>query len=128
MSDFSKCPTEYSYADIVFLNEQFSKYGMYHPEEMFFTIYQLGIDKLLPHILLSVNNCFNELKTSKRFAAIIKDELVVVKAIIYKAFVVHSTEIKLDYELTAAYENILETLVELNYEDAAVLLDEFRLH
>ncbi len=128
MSDFSKCPTEYSYADIIFLNEQFSKYGVYHPKEMFFTVYQLGIDKLLPHILLSINNCFNELKSSKRFAAIIKDELVVVKTIIYKAFVFHSTEIKLDHELTAAYENILETLIELNYEEAAVLLDEFRLH
>ena len=95
---------------------------------MFFTVYQLGIDKLLPHILLSINNCFNELKSSKCFAAIIKDELVVVKTIIYKAFVFHSTEIKLDHELTAAYENILETLIELNYEEAAVLLDEFRLH
>lgn len=130
MSDFSKCPTKYSYADIFFLNEQFSKYGVYHLKEMFFTVYQLGIDKLLPNILLSINNCFNELiKTnSKRFTTIIKDDLVVVKSIIYKAFIVHSTEIKLDHELTAAYENILETLVELNYEDAAVLLDEFRLH
>ena len=129
MSDFSKCPTEYSYADIIFLNEQFSKYGVYHPKEMFFTVYQLGIDKLLPNILLSINNCFNVLKTnSKRFPTIIKDNLVVVKSIIYKAFIVHSTEIKLDHELTSAYENILETLVELNYEDAAVLLDEFRLH
>ena len=112
-----------------FLNEQFSKYGVYHPKEMFFTVYQLGIDKLLPNILLSINNCFNVLKTnSKRFPTIIKDDLVVVKSIIYKAFIVHSTEIKLDHELTSAYENILETLVELNYEDAAVLLDEFRLH
>lgn len=129
MSDFSKCPTEYSYADIIFLNEQFSKYGVYHPKEMFFTVYQLGIDKLLPNILLSINNCFNVLKTNpKRFPTIIKDNLVVVKSIIYKAFIVHSTEIKLDHELTSAYENILETLVELNYEDAAVLLDEFRLH
>ena len=47
---------------------------------------------------------------------------------IYKAFIVHSAAIKQDYELTASYENILETLVRLNYEDAAVLLDEFRLH
>ena len=28
--DFGKCPTSYSYEDICFLNEQFSKYGKYH--------------------------------------------------------------------------------------------------
>lgn len=129
MSDFSKCPTEYSYGDIVFLNEQFSKYGVYHPKEMLFTIYQLRIDKLLPYILLSISNCFTKLKTDySRFASVIKNGQTIIQSIIYRAFVSHSTEIKQDYELSAAYENILEVLVELNYEDAAVLLDEFRLH
>lgn len=129
MLDFSKCQTEYSYGDISFLNEQFSKYGKYHLKEMLSTIHQLHIDKLLPHILLSVSNCFTELRTdSSRFASIIKDGQAIVRSIIYKAFIVHSAAIKQDYELTAAYENILETLVGLNYEDAAVLLDEFRLH
>ena len=129
MSDFSKCPNEYSYGDMAFLNEQFSKYGVYHLKEMLCTIYQLRIDKLLPYILLSISQCFSELKTnSARFGAIIKEGRVIVQSIIYKAFIVHSSEIKQDYELTAAYENVLETLVELDYEDAAVLLDEFRLH
>ena len=36
--------------------------------------------------------------------------------------------IKQDDELTEAYENILKVLIELNYEEAAVLLDEFRVH
>ena len=129
MIDFSKCLTEYSYGDISFLNEQFSKYGKYHLKEMLCTIHQLRIDKLLPHILLSVSSCFTELRTdSSRFPRIIKDGQTIVQSIIYKAFIVHSAAIKQDYELTAAYENILETLVGLNYEDAAVLLDEFRLH
>ena len=49
-------------------------------------------------------------------------------AIIYKAFVKYSEEIKREHQLTLAYESILETLAELDYEDAAVILDEFRLH
>ena len=48
--------------------------------------------------------------------------------VIYKAFIKYNEEIKNDYQLTLAYENILEILITLNYEDAAVLLDEFRLH
>ena len=43
-------------------------------------------------------------------------------------FVKYSEEIKREHQLTLAYESILETLAELDYEDAAVILDEFRLH
>ena len=37
-------------------------------------------------------------------------------------------EIKADEELVNAYEGILEKLTTLNSEEAAVLLDEFRIH
>lgn len=93
------------------------------------TVYQLHIDALLPHILNSIDDCFNVAKSnSDRFETIIRDNRWIVRLIIYTAFIKYSEEIKNDYQLTLAYENILETLVTLNYEDAAVLLDEFRLH
>jgi len=39
-----------------------------------------------------------------------------------------SKSIKEDEDLTVAFEEILEMLVEINYEEAAVILDEFRVH
>ena len=48
--------------------------------------------------------------------------------IILKSFIVCSDKIKQDQELTEAYEDILEILIELNYEQAAVILDELRIH
>lgn len=128
-ADLSRCPTNYSYEDICFLNEQFSKYGKYHLQEMLQTVYQLHVDELLPHILNSIDDCFNAAKSNlSRFETIVRDNRWIVQLIIYKAFIKYSEEIKNDCQLTLAYENILETLVTLNYEDAAVLLDEFRLH
>lgn len=119
----------YTYADICFLNQQFSKYGAYHLRDMLRTIYQLHISELLPHILVSIRDCFLQAKTDiKAFANTISKERNIVMLIIYKAFVKYRDEIKKDYELTEAYETVLESLIELGYENAAVLLDEFRLH
>lgn len=127
--DFSRCQTSYSYEDICFLNEQFSKYGKYHLREMLRTIHQLHTDKLLPDILISISECFNQAKIdSKHFPSTISKERRIILSIIYKAFVNFSNEIKCDDQLTLAFESILETLIELNYENAAVILDEFRLH
>lgn len=119
----------YTYADICFLNQQFSKYGVYHLRDMLRTIYQLHIDELLPHILVSISNCFSHAETdTKTFASTISKEEAIVMLIIYKAFLKHRDEIKNDWELTEAYEKVLGSLIGLGYENAAVLLDEFRLH
>ena len=48
--------------------------------------------------------------------------------IILKAFVLHSDKIKQDQGLIEAYEDVLKILIDLNYEQAAVILDEFRIH
>ena len=127
--DFSRCQTSYSYEDICFLNEQFSKYGKDHLREMLRTIHQLHTDKLLPDILISISECFKQAKIdTKHFPSTIAKERRIILSIIYKAFVNFSNEIKCDDQLTLAFESILETLIELNYENAAVILDEFRLH
>lgn len=48
--------------------------------------------------------------------------------IIIKSFLNFNDAIKQDEELTTAYEDILEKLIEFKYEKAAVILDEFRIH
>lgn len=127
--DWSTFATKYSYEDIQFLNQQFSNYGKHHLQEVLRTVYQLRIDELLPNILPSIKTCFDVARVDvKSLADVIRSESVIVRLIVYKAFVKHSDSIKSDEELRLAFEGILETLVDLNYEDAAVILDEFRVH
>lgn len=131
--DWSKCPSGYSYQDKQFLNVLFSKYGRFHLKEMLDTIYKLHLDKLLPEILLSVRDAFkNALQTNKSridaFTEIIIEKKVIVLIIITKAFLDFSDKIKQDDDLTKAFEEILQMLVEINYEEAATILDEFRVH
>lgn len=127
--DWNELTTRFSYADKCFLNDLWSKYGKYHLEGMLNVIYQMHISELLPEVLLSVDSCFNEVKKNMDvFKRIIKDKETIVNGLITKAFLDFNDEIKQDDELTKAYENILETLMTVNFEEAAVLLDEFRIH
>lgn len=41
------------------------------------------------------------------------------------AFLDFNTEIKQDADLTKTFEEILEMLIEINYEEVAIILDEF---
>ncbi|NOW89781.1 hypothetical protein BCD91_001804 [Clostridium beijerinckii] len=131
--DWSKCPSRYSYQDKQFLNVLFSKYGGFHLKDMLATIYKLHLDKLLPEILLSVRDAFkNAPRTNKYschvFAEIVREKKATVLTMITKAFLDFSDRIKQDDDLTKAFEEILEMLVEINYEEAATILDEFRVH
>ncbi|QEH67830.1 hypothetical protein [Cellulosilyticum sp. WCF-2] len=128
-SDWSKLKTQYSYRDKKFLNGQFSKYGKYHIKELLYTIYQLHMEELLPEILLSVDVSFYEaIKDGKNFGEIISEAKWIVDVLILKAFTYYGDKIKKDEELTSAFERILESLIEVNNEKAAVILDEFRIH
>ena len=131
--DWGKFPSGYSYQDKQFLNDLFSKYGGFHLKEMLNTIYKLHLDKLLPEILLSVRDAFkNAPRTNKSssdvFAEIVRKEKAIVLIMITKAFLDFSDKIKQDDDLTKAFEQILEMLVEISYEEAATILDEFRVH
>ncbi|WP_160687102.1 SMEK domain-containing protein [Clostridium sp. C2-6-12] len=131
--DWSKCPSGYSYQDKQFLNVLFSKYGGFHLKEILTTIYKLHLDKLLPEILLSVRDAFkNAPRTNKYscdvFAEIVREKKAIVLKMITKAFLDLSDRIKQDDDLTKAFEEILEMLVEISYEEAATILDEFRVH
>ncbi|SHI01064.1 hypothetical protein SAMN02745196_02322 [Clostridium collagenovorans DSM 3089] len=131
--DWSKCSSGYSYQDKQFLNSLFSKYGRFHLKEMLDTIYKLHLDELLPEILLSVRDAFkNILPTNKlytnTFAGIVREKKWIVLTLITKAYLNFSDIIKDDYDLTESFEEILEMLIEINYEEAATILDEFRVH
>ena len=89
----------------------------------------MHMDELLPEILISVRNSFQNAKSEiNKFKKLIKEVVVIVQLIILKAFIAYSDKIKQDQELIEAYEDILKILINLNYEQAAVILDEFRIH
>ncbi len=133
--DWSEFPSEYSYQDKQILNELFSKYGGYHLKEMISTINKLHLDKLLPEILLSVRDAFKNILRAdtdkvrkEEFTEIVSEKKVTILTMITKAYLDFGVPIKQDDDLTKAFEDILEMLVEINYEEAATILDEFRVH
>ena len=98
-------------------------------KELLRTIYQMHMDELLPEILISIRNSFQNAKSEvNKFKKSIREQEAIVQLIILKSFITYSDKIKQDQELIEAYEDILEILINLNYEQAAVILDEFRIH
>lgn len=131
--DWSKCSSGYSYQDKQFLNTMFSKYGRYHLKEMLDTISKLHVNKLLPEILFSVRNVFfdiskNDKLGSDKFVEVIRDKRYIILTIITKTYLDFSDQIKQDDDLIEAFEEILEMLIGMGYEEAATILDEFRVH
>lgn len=132
--DWSKFPSDYSYKDKQFLNEMFSKFGKYHFKELLITIYNFNIKKLLPEILISIERILNDISEQEKFsidsfsAKLGGNERFIIKYLIAVSFIDFSDKIKEESDLTAAFENILNFLIELNYEEAAAILDEFRIH
>lgn len=119
---------KYSYQDKHFINEQLKKYGKYDIEEMFNGICNLNEEELLPEILDAIDVSLKEAKKEASISGQLKETMPMANVIITAAFVKYSDEIKKDKNLTDAYERILETLVDAGDEQAAWLLDEFRLH
>ena len=87
----------------------------------------LKIDELLPEVMIAVKEIldYNKDNLKNKFYG---DTKIIIDRIITKAFVDFSDEIKSDDDLIDAYESVLKILIELNYEKAGVLLDEFRIH
>lgn len=126
--DWSKVPTDYSYADIQFLNAMFSKYGKYNFNYFMLTVYKMNLEKLLPYILPAVADTIAEFTANYLNSSHLEETRLILNYLILLAYLKFSDEIKQDAELTTAYEKILETLIGLRFENAAVLLDEFRVH
>lgn len=95
--DWSKIKTNYSYVDKQFLNKQFTKYGKYHIKELLRTIYQMHMDELLPEILISIRNSFQNAKSEvNKFKKSIREQEAIVQLIILKSFITYSDKIKQD--------------------------------
>ena len=129
MNDWNELHTEYSYKDKVFLNNIWSKYGWYHFKNLLFVIDQMHIKALLPEALIPLNISLQKLKDNlSQYEKQVKENEAIINKIITKAFLDFNDEIKMDKELTQAFESFLNLLIELDIEEAAVILDEFRVH
>ena len=78
--------------------------------------------EMLPEILLSVEKVFTNSisEDNGMFSNVISEQQWIVDMIL-DAFLYNSDEIKEDEELSNAYIHILEIMIELNNEKAAVL-------
>ena len=129
MHDWNDLQTKYSYKDKMFLNNLWVKYGWLYLKNLLYVIDQMHITELLPEVIIPINESFQKCKHdfSKCEKVIINSEFVINK-IITKAFLDFNDDIKADKELMKAFEEFLEMLIEFNIEEAAVILDEFRVH
>ena len=106
-----------------------TKYGWLHFKNFLYVIDQMHIKALLPEVLIPLNISLIKLKDSSlEYERCIKENERIINKIITKAFLDFNDEIKSDEEITLAFESFLNILVELNMEEAAVILDEFRVH
>ena len=127
--NWDKVETKYSLPDTRFLNNMFRKYGKYDLEYFMKTVYKMNLNKLLPHILPSVSSVIESVvKESSCEKACLNKVYFIINQLITISFLNFSDEIKQDSELTEAFENILQILISLSIPDAAVILDEFRIH
>lgn len=125
------CETHYQYRDKQFLNDLWSKYGAGHLTDLLVMVYMFHMEELLPEILISVSNCFlASEKDLTRFANEIYavNSHYIVNVLITRAYLDFRDEIKADEQISRAYENILSSLTRINFREAAVLADEFRIH
>lgn len=128
--DWSNCRTGYSYLDKQFLNSLWEKYGQYHLKTLLMAIYELHTRELLPEVLPAICISFSNAKeqATDSVEVAISQNRVRINEIITTAFAEKEDQIKRSSQLTAAYESFLGLLIEFNFEMAAVILDEFRIH
>lgn len=129
MQDWNEIYTTFSYKDKMFLNSIWSKYAWLHFRDFIGVIDQMHIKALLPEVLIPLNMSLQQLKENlPHYEKIVKEREDIINKIITKAFLDFNDEIKADKELTQVFESFLSMLVELDMEEAAVILDEFRIH
>ena len=127
--DWIHIRTEFSYEDKQFLNNQFSKYGIFHPKDMLFTIYQFHIDKVLPDVLPAINIVLYGINEKEEISLCSdSNSRYILDTIIDFAFLNCMDDIKSEKKYTDAFESILEKMIKWDSAKAAVVLDEFRLH
>jgi uncharacterized pyridoxamine 5'-phosphate oxidase family protein len=96
-------------------------------------IFKLGYTELLPEVIMSLNASFKKIfkhysKNPKKIISTIRNNKERILTILYKAYIEYSDDIKQDEDLIKSFESILEIFVNQDYEEFAVILDEFRTH
>ena len=70
----------------------------------------------------------NIIQNPKKIISTIRNNKERILTILYKAYIEYSDDIKQDEDLIKSFESILEIFVNQDYEEFAVILDEFRTH
>ena len=130
--DWNKCVTAFSYEDKVFLGNMWSKYGIYHIKVLLSTVYSMHICELLPEILIPLNKVISIISKDRDLFRnnILNDEnsVFVINTIISTSLVSFDEQISEDYSLSEAYESMLNSLIDFDYKEAAVILNDYRVH
>ena len=128
--DWSNCKTSYSYPEKQFINSLWEKYGQYHLTSLLTAMYELHTSKLLPEVLPALSVSFHKAKEAgtDSVGTVISNNRVRINEIITTAFIEKEDQIKCSEQLTRAFESFLDLLIEFNFEMAAFILDEFRIH
>lgn len=128
--DWSKCETQFSFADKDFINKQLTKFGGKYLADVLLTIQQLHIEELLPEIIVPLQCIFEEARKidEVKFFKTITEQKLKILIFISQAFIKFGDAIKQNKMLTEAFETLLDILCDYGFEEAAVILDEFRIH
>lgn len=124
-----KLITSYSGWDKQFLNRLWSRYGSDHVHEFLQMLESMKIKELLPEVLITINAIMEKCgQDPGKFVTLLQYNYITVNRIITLADVYYRDEIRLYDELREAYDGLLTLLAKFNFREAAVLLDEFRIH
>ena len=89
----------------------------------------MKVKELLPEVLISINSVMEKCGQDQwKFVTLLQNNYITLNKIITLADVYYRDEIRLDGELREAYDGLLTLLAKFNFREAAVLLDEFRIH
>ena len=86
----------------------------------------MKIGELLPEILPIV--CKTVESIINRGGILDEDSKVILSTIVLKSLLDFSEKIKSDFEFHTSYEKLLNMLIDMGDEKAAVILDEYRTH
>lgn len=108
------------------------KYGADHLLEFVNTIYAMHIKDLLPEVIIPLSHAIIKANdNTEEFARDIipnSQFMTIMNLIMTSAYMNHQDAIKQDADLSDAYESMLECMIKYNCSEAAVILNDFRIH
>ncbi len=115
--------TSYSLTDKKYISTCIKEFGIYNPAQVFENIYVLHSNELLPEILIGMVGVIDHISAEELNKS--KDYLI---SIMSQAFCNHFEKIKDSKDLSIAFEKVLLKMIAFSIPEAALILDEFRIH